>query len=75
MKGLYNKYIITKTNGKPLANGFYAIVLRIDGGQYVGACRQGVKAFAEAVKNINPELAFDLELKLLETVVEEKSNE
>ncbi len=72
MKGLYNKYIITKANGKPLAEGFYAIVLRIDGGQYVDACRMGVKAFAEAVKSYNPDLAFDIEMKLLDYMVKEK---
>ena len=72
MRGLYNKYIITKTSGKPLAPGFYAIVLRIDGGQYVEACREGVRAFADAVEKHNSELAFDLHLKLLETVVKEK---
>jgi len=72
MKGLYNKYIISKANGKPLADGFYSIVLRIDGGQYVDACRQGVKAFAEAVKPLNPDLSFDLNLKLLELVNKDK---
>lgn len=71
MKGLYQKYIIEKVNGKPLANGFYAIVLRIDGGQYVSACRKGVKAFAEAVKEKNPDLAFDLDLKLMELILNE----
>ncbi len=74
MKGLYNKYIITKTSGKPLADGFYAIVLRIDGGQYVDACRMGVKAFAEAVKEQNPDLAFDIGMKLLEYHVKENTS-
>ena len=69
MKGLYKKYNISKTSGKPLDDNFYAIVLRIDGGQYVSACRQGVKAFAEAVKPFNPDLAFELELKLLELIL------
>jgi hypothetical protein len=66
MKGLYNKYIITKTSGKPLDPNFYAMVLRIDGGQYVDACRMGVKAFADAVRPLNPDLALDIDLKLLE---------
>ena len=66
MKGLYSKYIIAKTSGKPLDPNFYAIVLRIDGGQYVDACRMGVKAFADAVRPLNPDFAFDLDLKLLE---------
>ena len=66
MKGLYQKYIIQKSNGKPLAPGFYAIVLRIDGGQYVEACRVGVKAFADAVLDENPKLAIDIQRKLSE---------
>ena len=66
MKGLYEKYIIRKANGKPLAPGFYAIVLRIDGGQYVAACRTGVKAFADAILDQNPKLAIDIQRKLTE---------
>jgi len=66
MKGLWNKYIITKTSGKPLAEGFYAIVLRIDGGQYVEACRAGVQAFADAVEELNPLLHDDIKAKLWE---------
>jgi hypothetical protein len=42
------------------------MVLRIDGGQYVDACRMGVKAFADAVRPLNPDLALDIDLKLLE---------
>ena len=64
MKGLYGKYIIQKANGKPLAPGFYAIVLRMDGGQYVEACRAGVRAFADAVLDQNPKLAIDIQRKL-----------
>lgn len=64
MKGLYGKYIITKASGKPLNPDFYAIVLRIDGGRYLHACRAGVAAFAEAVREQNPILAEDLQAKL-----------
>lgn len=60
MKGLYQKYIVTKTSGKPLVDGFQAIVLRVDGGQYVEACRDGAKAFAESVKEANPKLCEDI---------------
>ena len=63
-KGLYNKYIVTKANGKPLAPTFHAIVLRIDGGRYLHACRAGVAAFAEAVREHNPVLADDVQEKL-----------
>lgn len=65
MKGLYKKYNITKTSGKPLDPNFYAIVLRIDGGRYVDACRAGAAAFAKAVEPLNPELAFDIGIELL----------
>ena len=65
-KGLYRKYIISKVSGKPLDPNFEAIVLRIDGGQYVHACRVGVAAFAEAVKPLNRTLARDIRRKLVE---------
>ena len=64
MKGLWDKYIITKTSGKPLADGFYAIVLRVDGGQYVDACRAGALAFAEAVRDENPLLSSGIQDKI-----------
>ncbi len=66
MKGLWNKYIILKTSGKPLDPNFYAIVLRIDGGQYTEACRKGALAFAEAVRNKNPLLSNDIQHKVTE---------
>lgn len=65
-RGLYEKYIIKKASGKPLGEDFYAIVLRIDGGRYVHACRAGVAAFAEAVRPHNAILADDLVTKLAE---------
>ncbi len=64
MKGLYQKYIIKKASGKPLDPNFEAIVLRIDGGQYLSACRVGVLAFAEAARKDNPVLADDLQKRL-----------
>ena len=70
-KGLYQKYIITKTSGKPLNENFYAIVLRIDGGRYLKACRAGAQAFADAVRNENKILAEDLDRKLQELAVED----
>ena len=66
MKGLWNKYIITKSSGKPLAEGFYAVVLRVDGGQYVDACRKGALAFAEAVRDENPLLSNDIQFMITE---------
>jgi len=66
MKGLYGKYIVSKANGKPMDDSFECIVLRIDGGKYVSACRIGVAAFANAVRYENPVLARDIELRLME---------
>ena len=65
-KGLYQKYVISKTSGKPLDPNFEAIVLRIDAGKYVDACRVGVAAFAEAVRPLNRKLARDIRRRLLE---------
>ena len=73
MKGLYQKYIISKASGKPLNPEFYAIVLRIDGGRYLKACRVGVRAFADAVREENPTLANDIEGKLQDLAVDELS--
>ncbi len=71
-KGLYQKYIVTKANGKPLDPNFHAIVLRIDGGQYVEACRMGASAFAKAVEPLNKTLAFDIQMELLGYIAREK---
>ncbi len=63
-KGLYQKYNITKASGKPLAQDFLAIVLRIDGGRYLKACRAGVRTFADVVRSENKTLADDLDKTL-----------
>jgi len=65
-RGLYQKYIIAKESGKPLDPNFEAIVLRIDGGRYVDACRVGVAAFADAVREHNPVLSNDINRRLHE---------
>ncbi|KKN30939.1 hypothetical protein LCGC14_0828900 [marine sediment metagenome] len=64
MKGLYQKYYIKKASGKPLDPNFEAIVLRIDGGRYLNACRFGAIAFAEAVREHNSLLANDIQKRL-----------
>ena len=71
-KGLYEKYIITKTNGKPLAPDFYAIVLRIDGGRYVEACRSAVLTFASKVRPLNKQLSDDIYLKVRDLIEAEQ---
>ena len=60
-KGLYRKYDIKKTSGKSFDLGFEAIVLRIDGEQYLNACRAGAAAFAEIVREYNLLLANDIQ--------------
>jgi len=74
-RGLYGKYIVTKASGKPLAEGFDAMVLRIDGGRYVRACRVGVLAFAEAVRLENPRLYADIVCKVEGYRVAERQND
>ncbi len=61
MKGLYKKYIVFKTSGKSVGPNFRSLVLRIDGGIYLNACRAGAAAFAEAVREHNPKLADDVQ--------------
>jgi hypothetical protein len=64
MKGLYQKYVVQKADGSPLDPDAEYIVLRIDRGVYVEACRAGVAEFARAVRPLNPILADDLEVRL-----------
>ena len=75
LRGLYAKYDIRKASGKPLAPGFFAMVLRIDGGRYVEACRKGVLAFAEAVRLENPRLYADIVCKVEGYRVAERQND
>lgn len=74
-KGLYQKYIVTKASGKPLDPNFYAIVLRLDDGRYVDACRNGALAFASYVRSYNPKLAEDIYLKIYDLIREEARRE
>lgn len=60
MEGLYNKYNVSKADGSPVDPEAIYIVLRVDKGEYVHACRAGVMAFARAVRPINPQLHDDL---------------
>jgi hypothetical protein len=60
MKGLYKKYNISKANGSATDPDAIYIVLRIDKGEYVEACRAGVVEFALAVDAMNHQLAQDL---------------
>lgn len=60
MKGLYNKYIVTKANGEPIDQDAYYLVLRLDSGQYVNSCRAGALQFAMSVLPTNPLLAHEI---------------
>lgn len=63
MSGLYNKYIIQKSNGKPLDDGAEYFVLRMDDGgdkEHFLASRKAIITYAEAIKDHLPELYKDL---------------
>jgi len=69
--GVQANKTVGEIRGKPLAPNFYAIVLRIDDGRYLHACRAGVAAFGEAVRSENPILADDIQTKLRELALQE----
>lgn len=68
MKGLYRKYAVypkgcavgKADSSKRVDDEAVYIVLRVDSGEYVHACRAGVMAFARAVRPVNPQLHDDL---------------
>jgi hypothetical protein len=67
-RGLYQKYVIARADGKPLDPNFYAIVLRIDGGRHVDACRDGALAFASAIRSYNEQLSQDIYRKVYDLI-------
>ena len=69
-KGLYRKYVVTKANGKPIDPNAEFLVLRLDGGQYVTACRDAARRFAASVERQNSVLSRDIIAWL--AVLEEK---
>jgi len=56
-KGLYQKYKVEHADGSPIDPRAQYLVLRLDAGEYLSACRAGAAAFAEAVEPQNPKLA------------------
>lgn len=66
MRGLYQKYIVQKADGSPVDPNAKYIVLRVDAGEYVQACRAAVAVFARRVWCRNPDLAYDLEQLLFQ---------
>lgn len=66
-QGLYNRYIVQKTSGKPVDPNAEYFVMRLDDGgkdpKHIAACRTGVLAYAEAIGDHLPKLAKDLKDK------------
>jgi len=56
-KGFYQKYKVEYADGSPIDPRAQYLVLRLDAGEYLSACRAGAAAFAEAVEPQNPKLA------------------
>ena len=59
MKGLYQKYAVSKADGSAVDPDAIYFVLRLDKGEYVDACRMALDAFAMAIWLENPTLADD----------------
>ena len=57
MKGLYNKYIITKTNGTPTDSNADYFVLRLDTDEFA---RGAIRFYAMAIMQDNPILAENI---------------
>jgi hypothetical protein len=58
--GIYDKYVISKRSGM-IDPGAEYFVLRIDSDHHA---RIALKAYAESIRNDNPNLAFDLLAKI-----------
>ena len=61
--GLRQKYIITKTSGKPVDPKAKYFVLRYDEDPHA---RAAIKAYIRSIRRENPELARDLKVELIE---------
>ena len=63
-KGLHQRYIVAKSNGKPVDPKAEYFVLRVDlngsDPKHIEACRKAVITYAENIKEHLPELAQDL---------------
>jgi len=64
-KGLYNKYYVGKVDGTPVDIEAQYLVLRLDKGEYVDACRSAALTFASWVRDQNPLLADELQAFIL----------
>ncbi len=70
--GLYNRYIIKKSNGDSVSPVAKYFVLRLDeyGSDkiHVNACRKAALTYANEIENHLPELAKDLRLQYSEEI-------
>lgn len=66
-KGLYNRYIIQKTNGEPIDKNAEYFVLRLDKGgddpKHIDACRRAIQIYAANIYGHLTELAHDIMVK------------
>jgi hypothetical protein len=60
-KGLYGKYIIQKSNGKPIDEKAQYFILRYDKCSH---SRKALEAYCESISKENPMLANDLRIEL-----------
>jgi hypothetical protein len=63
-RGFFEKYQVRKADGTPTDEGAVYLVLRLDEGEYLDACRAGARAFAAAVAEENSRLSVDLDILL-----------
>ncbi len=63
-KGLHQRYVVSKTSGKPVDEKAEYFVLRLDWGgddhRHIEACRKAVLKYAEEIKEHLPDLSKDL---------------
>jgi hypothetical protein len=63
-KGLYNKYIVAKSNGQPIDENAEYFILRLDkfgkDSNHIKACRKAVIAYAVEIQDHLPKLAQDI---------------
>ena len=57
IKGLYNKYIVIKSDTTPIDTNADYFVLRLDTDKYA---REALKFYGSAIYQDNPELAHDI---------------
>lgn len=62
-KGIQHKYIISRTDGKPIEEGNFYFVLKLEGEgdeKHIEACRKAVLKYAEEIESHLPELSQEI---------------